>query len=80
MKKIDLKKQFQSLYNLSAKQVGEFIAPDEMNFIMIDGYATKPISGGLVRVGGELVGEPMGFCVTDKEGLLKPDELKRAGK
>ncbi len=43
------------------------------------GYAAKPIADELVRAGGELVGEPTGFFVADKEGPLKPGELKRAG-
>lgn len=40
----------------------------------------EAIADELVRAGGELIGEPTGFFVADKEGPLKPGELKRAAK
>jgi len=42
------------------------------------GYAAEPIAKGLVRKGGVLMGEPMGFVVTDSEGPLREGELERA--
>jgi hypothetical protein len=46
--------------------------------VSVFGYAAKPIADRLVRKGGELVGEPMGFIVLDAEGPLKEGELERA--
>ena len=43
----------------------------------IFGYAAEPIAKGLVKKGGVLVGEPMGFIVLDSEGPLKEGELER---
>ena len=42
------------------------------------GYAAEPIAKGLVKKGGVLVGEPMGFVVLDSEGPLREGELERA--
>lgn len=44
------------------------------------GYAAKPISKKLVSKGGELIAEPEGFLVEDKEGPLTEGELERAKK
>ena len=43
----------------------------------IFGYAAEPIAKGLVKKGGVLVGEPMGYIVLDSEGPLKEGELER---
>ena len=42
------------------------------------GYAVKPIANNLVKKGGILVGEPMGFVVLDSEGPLRDGETERA--
>jgi flavodoxin len=42
------------------------------------GYASKPISEGLVKKGGSPASEPEGFYVTDSEGPLKDGETERA--
>lgn len=44
----------------------------------IFGYAAKPIADKLVKNGGVLVGEPMGFVVLDSEGPLRDGEPERA--
>jgi flavodoxin len=44
----------------------------------IFGYAAKPIANSLVKKGGVLVGEPMGFVVLDSEGPLRDGETERA--
>jgi flavodoxin I len=44
----------------------------------IFGYAAKPIANNLVKKGGVLVGEPMGFVVLDSEGPLRDGETERA--
>jgi len=46
----------------------------------IFGYAAKPMADKLVRRGGELVGEPIGFEVVESEGPLRDGELERAEK
>ena len=43
----------------------------------IFGYAAEPIAKGLVKKGGILVGEPMGYIVLDSEGPLKEGEPER---
>lgn len=47
-------------------------------FVGIFGYAAKPISDRLIRKGGELIIPPEGFYVSDTEGPLLEDELRRA--
>jgi len=44
----------------------------------IFGYAAKPMADKLVKNGGVLVGEPVGFIVLDSEGPLQDGELERA--
>ena len=44
----------------------------------IFGYAAEPIAKGLVKKGGDLVGEPIGFVVLDSEGPLREGEMERA--
>ena len=44
----------------------------------IFGYAAEPIAKGLVKKGGVLVGEPIGFVVLDSEGPLREGEMERA--
>ena len=44
----------------------------------IFGYAAKPMADKLVRHGGKLVGEPIGFEVVESEGPLYEGELERA--
>ena len=49
-----------------------------LKFMMgIFGYAAQPIAKGLVKKGGVLVGEPMGYVVLDSEGPLREGELER---
>lgn len=47
---------------------------------MVDkgGYAAKHIARQLEKAGGQLVAEPEGFLVEDREGPLKEGELERA--
>lgn len=44
----------------------------------IFGYAAKPMADKLVKNGGVLVGEPVGFIVLESEGPLQDGELERA--
>jgi flavodoxin I len=44
----------------------------------IFGYAAGPIAKSLVKKGGVLVGEPVGFVVLDTEGPLREGELVKA--
>ena len=46
--------------------------------VKIFGYAAKPIADKLVKRGGVLVGEPIGFEVVESEGPLYEGELERA--
>jgi len=46
--------------------------------VKIFGYAAKPIADKLVKRGGVLVGEPIGFDVVESEGPLYEGELERA--
>jgi hypothetical protein len=46
--------------------------------VKIFGYAAKPIAEKLVKRGGVLVGEPIGFEVVESEGPLYEGELERA--
>ena len=46
--------------------------------VRLFGYAAKPTADKLVKRGGELVGEPMGFMVLGSEGPLREGELERA--
>lgn len=51
--------------------------PLQMLMRMI-GFAGPKLAEALSKKGGELVGEPEGFIVEDKEGPLKTGELERA--
>jgi len=46
--------------------------------VKIFGYAAKPIADKLVKRGGVLLGEPIGFEVVESEGPLYEGELERA--
>jgi flavodoxin len=46
--------------------------------VNIFGYAAKPISGRLVKKGGQFIVPPEGFFVQEMEGPLKEGELERA--
>ena len=47
-------------------------------FVRIFGYAAKPITGRLEKLGGEVAVPPEGFYVADTEGPLVEGELERA--
>jgi len=46
--------------------------------VKIFGYAAKPIADKLVKRGGVLLGEPIGFELVESEGPLYEGELERA--
>jgi hypothetical protein len=46
--------------------------------VRLFGYAAEPIAKSMVKKGGELVGDPVGFVVLDSEGPLKEGELERS--
>jgi len=46
--------------------------------VRIFGYAAKPIADKLVKRGGVLMGEPIGFEMVESEGPLYEGELERA--
>lgn len=48
--------------------------------VSLFGYAAEPIAKSLVRKGGKLAGDTIGFVVSGREGPLKEGELERAAK